>query len=255
MEWLPRFLVLAVFCVLLASTGFADEDAEAESSVKARLDAAQMVYEHLLERHRTGKSGGVEGIESLARWSERIAALETEKASAEMGAVSPGLSIVDVLQQKTEQALRKHIERMRTLARHSSARVDAGVASTAEAAAARYFALEAECLPEKLAELQRVQEERELEVALPPASEAQPLTLAPRELFINIDVDGDVFIDGRKLTTQQLEKTLASNKEANPVAARVIIRADKRTQLQDVVKVMNLCNRHALDYSLTTKSD
>ena len=57
------------------------------------------------------------------------------------------------------------------------------------------------------------------------------------------------------MTKQQLDKTLASYMAANPVAARVIIRADERTELQDVVRVMNLCNRHSLDYSLTAKSD
>ncbi len=250
-----RPVALAAFCVLVANSGFADDNGEAQSSIKARLNAAQMVYEHLLERHRTGKRGGVESIESRARWSERIVALEMEQASAEMGAGLSGLRVADVVQQKTQQALRRHIERMQVLAKQASARVDAGVASTSEAAAARYFALEAECLPEKVAELQRVQEERELDVMLPPASEARPLTVAPKELFINIDVEGIVFIDGKKLTTQQLDKTLASYMAANPVAARVIIRADERTELQDVVRVMNLCNRHSLDYSLTAKSD
>lgn len=255
MKWLARSFAITAFWVLLSRTGFANEDAEAESSVKARLDVAKIVYRHLLERHRSGESGGVESIESLARWSERIAALEAEKASAEVDAASSGLSIVDALQQKTRQTLRKHIERMQALAEHASARVDAGVASTAERAAARYFALEAEFLPEKLAALQQVQEERELDVVLPPASEAQPLTLTPKELFVNIDAKGDVLVDGEKLTTQQLEKVLASYREANPVAARVIIRADGRTHMEKVIKVMNLCNRYVPDYSLTIKPD
>lgn len=255
MKWLVRLFALAAFCVLLSSTGLASEDAEAQSSIKARLDAAQMVYEHLLERHRSGKGGGVESIELLARWSERIAALETEQASAEMEAGPTGLAIADVVQQRTQQALRRHIERMQALAKQASARVDAGVASTGEGAAAKYFALEAECLPEKLAELQRVQEERELDVMLPLASEAHPLTVAPKELFINIDVAGNIFVDGKTLTTQQLEMALAKYKEGNPAAASVIIRAEKQTQLKDVVRVMNLCNRYVPDYSLTTSSD
>ena len=110
-------------------------------------------------------------------------------------------------------------------------------------------------LPEQLAELQQVQEERELDAVLPPASEARPLTLAPKEFFVNIDDDGDIFVGGEKLTAQQLEKALAKYKGGNPAAAHVIIRADKRTQLEKVVKVMNLCNRYAPDYSLTIKSN
>ena len=40
------------------------------------------------------------------------------------------------------------------------------------------------------------QEDREMDFPLPSASEAKPLIVQPRDLFVNIDKDGRVFIDG-----------------------------------------------------------
>ena len=48
------------------------------------------------------------------------------------------------------------------------------------------------------------EEERELDVMLPEASEAQPLTVQPRELFINIDREGRYFVTGKTLSLDQL---------------------------------------------------
>ena len=38
------------------------------------------------------------------------------------------------------------------------------------------------------------QEDRELDVVLPSASEAQPMTVQPEELFVNIAEDGKIFV-------------------------------------------------------------
>ncbi len=96
------------------------------------------------------------------------------------------------------------------------------------------------------------QEDRELDVVLPSASEARPLTVQPRELFVNIDHQGNFFIDGKTLNGEEVEAVLRQAVANNPVNQSVIIRADKRVQLDYAVLVMNLCNKVGiLDYKLT----
>ena len=52
------------------------------------------------------------------------------------------------------------------------------------------------------------QEDRELEVELPTASEARPLTEEPKELFVNIDKDGNYFVSGQRLAASEVEVAL-----------------------------------------------
>ena len=98
------------------------------------------------------------------------------------------------------------------------------------------------------------QEDFELAVVLPSASEAQPLIAEPKELFINIDRQGDYYVGGRQLNIDEVEEVLRQAVADNPVNQSVVIRADKRVQFDFVVAVMNLCNRTgARDYSVTTR--
>lgn len=100
------------------------------------------------------------------------------------------------------------------------------------------------------------QEDRELDVVLPAASEAQPLTVQPKEMFINIDHSGRYFVDGKTLNGDEVENALEQAIVDNPVNQSVIIRADKRVQLDYVVFVMNACNRVGIfDYSLTIQGE
>ena len=100
------------------------------------------------------------------------------------------------------------------------------------------------------------QEDHELDVILPSASEAQPLIAEPKELFINIDQHGEYFVDGRSMSRDEVEEVLRQAVANNPVNQSVVIRADKRVQFDFVVAIMNLCNRAgARDYSVTTQND
>ncbi len=100
------------------------------------------------------------------------------------------------------------------------------------------------------------QEDRELDVVLPSASEAQPLTEQPRELFVNIDHEGRYFVDGRTVTANEVEGILNRAVANNPASQSVVIRADRRVAFDYVVTVMNLCNRAGIaDYSVTTKGE
>lgn len=95
--------------------------------------------------------------------------------------------------------------------------------------------------------------ERELDIVLPEASEAVPLTSRPKELFVNIDRAGRIIMQGRQLTADQLFDALRQAAASNPGRQTVIIRADKQCVWEHVVAVMNLCNRAKIrDYRVTT---
>jgi len=97
------------------------------------------------------------------------------------------------------------------------------------------------------------EEERELDVLLPDASEAQPLTSKPGELFINIDQQGRYYVTGKILTLEELDRTLRAASVNNPGRLSVIIRADKRVVWNYVVAAMNACNKAKIrDYRVTT---
>jgi biopolymer transport protein ExbD len=96
------------------------------------------------------------------------------------------------------------------------------------------------------------EQERELRVLLPEASEAQPLTSKPRELFLNIDAQGRYFVSGRTLTPDELDAALKMAWVNNPGRASVIIRADKRCPWQYVVAAINACLKANIrDYKVT----
>ncbi|MDY0165175.1 MAG: biopolymer transporter ExbD [Thermoguttaceae bacterium] len=98
------------------------------------------------------------------------------------------------------------------------------------------------------------EEEREMDVLLPEASEAQPLTSKPRELFINIDHEGRYYVTGKIVTLDELQPILNAAYVNSPGRASVVIRADRRCRWDYVVSAMNACNRAKIrDYRVTTK--
>ena len=100
------------------------------------------------------------------------------------------------------------------------------------------------------------QEDRELEVQLPTASEARPMTEEPKELFVNIDKDGNYFVSGQRLVAMEVEVALRQAVADNPVNQSVVIRADRRVPFDYVVTVMDLCNRTGVrDYTVTTQGE
>jgi biopolymer transport protein ExbD len=100
------------------------------------------------------------------------------------------------------------------------------------------------------------EEERELDVMLPEASEAQPLVGKPQELFINIDQAGRYYVTGKILHLAELDRVLKVAWVNNPGRQSVIIRADKRCRWEYVVAAMNACNKaHIHDYRVTTRKE
>ena len=98
------------------------------------------------------------------------------------------------------------------------------------------------------------QEERDMDVNLPRASEAQPTIAPQKELFVNVTKDGDFVVDGRELSLDNLQERLLDAYRNNPGRQRVIIRADRDSRTAQLVAVMNACNKANIrNYSVATE--
>jgi len=97
------------------------------------------------------------------------------------------------------------------------------------------------------------EDERELRIVLPHASEARPLTTKPDLLFVNVDAQGRYFVGQEEFNVTGLEAKLKQVSANNPGQQTVEIRADRQTRWEFVVEVMNLCNKTGIrDYRVTT---
>lgn len=99
-------------------------------------------------------------------------------------------------------------------------------------------------------------EDRELLVPLPDASEAKPITYIPQELFVNINERGQFFAGGKAVDETELEGILQRAAINNPENQSVRIHADKRVAFQAVVTAVNLCKRVGIrDYTTDMAAD
>jgi biopolymer transport protein ExbD len=97
------------------------------------------------------------------------------------------------------------------------------------------------------------EEERSLEVELPTASEAMPLTAKPREIYINIDDQGRFFVGNQQVTAAEMDALLLRASRDNPLNQSVVIRADKRVPWDAVATAMNACVKAGIrDYTAAT---
>ena len=87
------------------------------------------------------------------------------------------------------------------------------------------------------------EEDRDLDVQLPSASEARPMTVKPKEMFVGIDADGNLFLGNRATDVEDLETSLRAAAINNPTTQSVVIRADKRCIWDRVVSVIDICHR------------
>ena len=97
-------------------------------------------------------------------------------------------------------------------------------------------------------------EERRLDIVLPSASSATPMTRKPREIVIDVDAEGQVYLRGKAVQWEELERLLTAAVADNPANQSAIIRSDASASFQPVVSVMDICNRTGIaDYSVTTR--
>ena len=95
------------------------------------------------------------------------------------------------------------------------------------------------------------EEEREIGTRLPEVPEAQPLTISPNEVVINIDHKGKYRVSRKLYSEEELAKMLDLVASKNPhygERQKVQIRADKRVQLIFPARVMSLCEKRKFDH-------
>jgi biopolymer transport protein ExbD len=83
--------------------------------------------------------------------------------------------------------------------------------------------------------------DRFIDVVLPKASAAKPLTSRPREFLVNIDRQGNYFVGARPVTIGDLQTLLKQAAVDNPKRQTVIVRADENVAHKFVVAAMNAC--------------
>ncbi len=84
------------------------------------------------------------------------------------------------------------------------------------------------------------QTEREMQVALPQAAFAGPISTSLREIIVNVDVDGNIIVSGRTISPQDLQVLVEEAVAANP-PQKVTVRGDRRTAYANVVRVLDIC--------------
>ena len=95
------------------------------------------------------------------------------------------------------------------------------------------------------------QEDRELDIPLPAAANAMPMTVEPQEMIVNIDQEGAIVVNNKKLDKDQFRRLLAQAMVNNPIGQAVLIRADRRVPVQAPVEVMDMCLQAGASYSLS----
>jgi len=83
--------------------------------------------------------------------------------------------------------------------------------------------------------------DRFIDVVLPKASAAKPLTSRPREFLVNIDREGNYFVGARPIAIGDLQTLLKQAAVDNPKRQTVIVRADENVAHKFVVAAMNAC--------------
>jgi len=95
------------------------------------------------------------------------------------------------------------------------------------------------------------QEEREIATRLAEVSKAQPLSMAPNEVVINITEQGRYVVVGKTIDEDTLAGFLHDLAIKNPGTQTVQIRADRMVPFRFPAKVMGLCERERIEHYCT----
>ena len=94
------------------------------------------------------------------------------------------------------------------------------------------------------------QQEREINVNLPEVAAAQPLSMPPKEIIVNVTKDGGYKVSGRDYNEQNLAALLRESKRTNPHQS-VQLRVDERAAFRYPAIVLGYCEREALKHRVT----
>ena len=95
--------------------------------------------------------------------------------------------------------------------------------------------------------------ESEISISLPSAKTAEEPGRLPGEIIINLDKEGAIKVNGSPLSLAELEDRLSRISKFYP-GQQVIIRADKETKYDNLVKVVDACRAgNVWNFSLATE--
>jgi biopolymer transport protein ExbD len=98
--------------------------------------------------------------------------------------------------------------------------------------------------------------DRYIDVVLPKASAARPLTSRPTEFIINIDRDGRYYVGAKPVALAGLAAALRQAAADNPRRQKVVVRADEEVAHKFVVGAMNACVQAGIeDYQVQSVTD
>lgn len=92
--------------------------------------------------------------------------------------------------------------------------------------------------------------ETQIDIRIPESSQSHLHDSTKTDMIINVNTKGNFIVNGRTLTEQDLDNLL----QKSATTKNVIIRADKKTYHQDIIKVMDICARNNIqDISFATQ--
>ena len=95
--------------------------------------------------------------------------------------------------------------------------------------------------------------ENEIAISLPSAKTADEPGRLPGEIVVNLDKEGSVKVNGTVMSLDDLESRLGRISKFYP-GQQVIIRADKETKYDNLVKVVDACRAgNVWNFSLATE--
>ena len=84
------------------------------------------------------------------------------------------------------------------------------------------------------------QEEREMQIVLPVAEAAGPISTMLHEVIVNVDEQGQIIVGGRRMDVEYLRTLIREAVEVNP-EQKVTVRGDRRTAYDNVATVLDVC--------------
>jgi len=90
------------------------------------------------------------------------------------------------------------------------------------------------------------QEEREISTRLAEVARAQPLSMPPNEVIVNVTRAGEYVVIGEKISERALANLLHDLALKNPGTQRVQIRADERVAFRYPARIMGLCEEEKI---------
>jgi len=95
----------------------------------------------------------------------------------------------------------------------------------------------------------RISGEGELGANLPAVAAAMPMVMKPREMIVNVDGNGDFYVDGEVFDEASLAARFQRVQADNPGNQSVVIRGNEGADWKYVAQVMSLCNQaQIVDY-------